>query len=479
MGRRILAAVAQVALAPPLSGGRRELNLHLPQRIVLDLLALADVALVAVAAVLAKFLYITLVLGSEQALEPYLLAGVAGGVIMYYVARGYGLHERGVFLNWRARWGDLLFCVGTAFLALIVIAFLLKMSETYSRGWLVTWFALSVALVTFWRIASARVLAWLDAMGSAVRRIVVVAADSCGEGVAEQLRKMPGIGVVGVFATTGTADERSVIEKVISIGERNEIDEVIVAFSRPDARVGMFVDQLSVLPVHVWLHFAELALPIRSTQRLGAINLLEARSKPIGEWGRVCKVVFDYAVGALCLLVFGPLMLLIALAIRIDSPGPAIFRQQRNGYNNRIIDVYKFRTMYVVEKNDEILQASKNDARVTRLGKFLRRTSLDELPQLLNVLKGEMSLVGPRPHALAHNHYYRKHVQSYAQRHLVRPGITGLSQINGLRGSTEVPEMMHRRVQTDLYYIENWSFGMDMKILALTPVKGFIHRNAY
>jgi Undecaprenyl-phosphate glucose phosphotransferase len=479
MEQRGLAAVSQAVLDPPLSGGRRELNVHLPQRIVLDLLALADVALIAIAAVLAKFLYIARILGSEQTHEPYLLAGVAGGVIMYYVARCYGLHERGVLLNWRARWGDLLFCVGAAFLVLIVLAFLLKTSETYSRGWLVTWFALSVALVTFWRIAAARLLAWLDAMGSAVRRVAVVAADASGELLAEQLRKMPGIGVAGVFATMGTSDDGGVIEKVISIGERDEIDEVIVASSRPDARVSVFVDQLSVLPVHVWVHFAELSLPIRGTQRLGAINLLEARSKPIGEWGRVCKVVFDYAVGAFCLLVFGPLMLLIALAIRIDSSGPAIFRQKRNGYNNRIIDVYKFRTMYVVEKDDQVQQASKDDARVTRVGKFLRRTSLDELPQLLNVLKGEMSLVGPRPHALAHNHYYRTHVQRYAQRHLVRPGITGLSQINGLRGSTEIPEMMHRRVQMDLYYIENWSFGLDMKILALTPLKGFINRNAY
>jgi putative colanic acid biosysnthesis UDP-glucose lipid carrier transferase len=135
--------------------------------------------------------------------------------------------------------------------------------------------------------------------------------------------------------------------------------------------------------------------------------------------------------------------------------------------------------MRVMEDGDTVRQASKDDDRVTFIGKFLRRTSLDELPQLFNVLRGEMSLVGPRPHALAHNDYYRRQIESYALRHLVRPGITGLSQINGLRGGTEDPEMMARRVQTDLYYIEHWSLLMDIKIIALTPFKGFINPNAY
>ncbi len=476
MVRRSLGAIAN-ALDMPF--GRRDFNVHLSDRIVLDLLALADFVLVAVAALLAKFFYITLVLGSEQASHPYFVAGLVAGLITYYMARGYGLHERGALLDWRARVHDLLFCIGATFLLLIVVAFLFKVSEDYSRGWLLTWFVLSALLLVLWRIASAQILAWLYRMGSAARRIAVVTIDDSGEQVAEQLRKMPGIGVTGVFATNGAVDEANVIEKVISIGERNEIDEIIVAFSRPDARLGAVVDQLSVLPVHVWLHYAELGLPIRSAQRLGGLNLLETRSRPMGEWGRVCKLFFDYSFGLLCLLAFAPLMVLIAIAIRLDSPGPAFFRQRRNGYNHRIIDVYKFRTMRVMENGDKVTQATKDDDRVTFVGKFLRRTSLDELPQLINVLKGEMSLVGPRPHALAHNHYYRQHVQSYAQRHLVRPGLTGLSQINGLRGSTEDPELMARRVKMDLFYIENWSFWMDMKIILLTPFKGFVNPNAY
>jgi putative colanic acid biosynthesis UDP-glucose lipid carrier transferase len=172
-------------------------------------------------------------------------------------------------------------------------------------------------------------------------------------------------------------------------------------------------------------------------------------------------------------------MLLIALAIKIDSPGPVFFRQRRHGFNHRVIDVFKFRTMRVAEYGLPIEQARKNDPRVTRVGKLLRRTSLDELPQLINVMRGEMSLVGPRPHALEHNHYYRERLDRYASRHRVKPGLTGWAQIHGLRGPTEDPETMRRRVQMDLYYIENWSLWLDVKIIAATPFVGFVNRNAF
>jgi exopolysaccharide biosynthesis polyprenyl glycosylphosphotransferase len=191
------------------------------------------------------------------------------------------------------------------------------------------------------------------------------------------------------------------------------------------------------------------------------------------------KLALDYVVGSICLVLLAPLMLAIAIAIRIESRGPALFRQRRHGYNHDIIDVYKFRTMHVVENGDRIEQARKNDSRVTRLGKFLRRTSLDELPQLFNVLKGQMSLVGPRPHAVAHNEYYGDLLERYSNRHRVKPGMTGWAQIRGFRGPTEDPEKMRRRVEHDLHYIENWSVGLDLKILALTPFVGFINRNAF
>jgi putative colanic acid biosynthesis UDP-glucose lipid carrier transferase len=172
-------------------------------------------------------------------------------------------------------------------------------------------------------------------------------------------------------------------------------------------------------------------------------------------------------------------MMIIALAIKLDGKGPVLFRQRRHGWNHEIIEVLKFRTMTEQEDGAEVPQATRNDKRVTKVGRFLRRTSLDELPQLFNVLKGDMSLVGPRPHALSHNDHYSKILEDYACRHRVKPGITGWAQINGFRGETAEPEMMMRRVKYDLEYIENWSIPFDLEILFMTPLYGFISKHAY
>jgi exopolysaccharide biosynthesis polyprenyl glycosylphosphotransferase len=194
----------------------------------------------------------------------------------------------------------------------------------------------------------------------------------------------------------------------------------------------------------------------------------------------VLKRAEDIALSALLLLLFGPLMLLLGLLVRLDSRGPALFRQQRFGFNNNPITVLKFRTMQFNAASDPgVPQARRGDPRVTRIGRFLRRTSLDELPQLINVLMGDMSLIGPRPHAIAHNEYYAELIDGYLRRHRVKPGITGWAQVNGWRGETADVEAMHQRVKYDLYYIENWSLRFDVAILLRTLVTGFVHRNAY
>jgi len=185
-------------------------------------------------------------------------------------------------------------------------------------------------------------------------------------------------------------------------------------------------------------------------------------------------------LGAVILIPMLPLMAACALLIKLDSAGPVLFRQKRYGFNNNEITVFKFRTMAHEPVPSEIVpQARRNDPRITRIGAFLRKTSLDELPQLFNVLRGEMSLVGPRPHAVAHNEHYAKIIDGYLGRHRVKPGITGWAQVNGLRGETETPEKMRMRVQYDLFYIDNWSLVFDLKILAMTSFLGFVHRNAY
>jgi Undecaprenyl-phosphate glucose phosphotransferase len=454
---------------------------RIPHRILVDFVALIDVMLVVLAAYAAKLLYISLFLDDPQAHQLYLVAGLAGGFVVQYVMHLRQLHEPSAIVAWRERIGALLVSIGLSFLTLIAMAYLLKISTSYSRGWLLTWLCLSALLLTASRPLLAHLLSWLTTTGYTARRIAVVGDGDACERLVQTLRNVSGVWVAGVFSDT--SGERTplsgTIEDLISIGQRDEIDEVAIALSDTRGHENeRLVDSLSILPVDVWLCPTELTMPILATARIGPLSLLQVKLKPIRDWGYLVKLVFDYVAGAICLVAFAPLMLAIAAAIKLDSTGPVFFRQRRHGFNHRIIDVFKFRTMTVAENGDRVDQACKNDPRVTRVGRFLRKTSLDELPQLFNVLRGEMSLVGPRPHALAHNQHYRERLDRYASRHCVKPGMTGWAQINGLRGPTEDPEKMRLRVHMDLYYIENWSLWLDLKIIAATPFVGFIHRNA-
>jgi Undecaprenyl-phosphate glucose phosphotransferase len=221
-------------------------------------------------------------------------------------------------------------------------------------------------------------------------------------------------------------------------------------------------------------------LPVRRFLPLAGVPMLAVLERPLSGWNFVLKALEDRVLAAILIVLFAPILLLIAVAIKLDSRGPVFFRQKRYGFNNNPITVYKFRSMHVgAASDDSVQQARRNDPRVTRVGAILRRTSLDELPQLFNVFSGEMSLVGPRPHAVVHNEQYAKIIDDYLSRHRVKPGITGWAQVNGLRGETDTPEKMARRVQFDLYYIDNWSLLFDVKILMLTPFLGFVNKNAY
>jgi exopolysaccharide biosynthesis polyprenyl glycosylphosphotransferase len=195
--------------------------------------------------------------------------------------------------------------------------------------------------------------------------------------------------------------------------------------------------------------------------------------------GVLIKSAMDYLFGAIALAIFAPAMAVIALAIKLDSRGPVFFVQRRHGLNHKIIRVFKFRTMTVAQDGPVVIQAVRGDKRITRVGRFLRRTSLDELPQLLNVLRGELSLVGPRPHAVAHNDYYAGILTGYTSRHNVKPGITGLAQVQGCRGETRTPDEMRKRVDFDLHYIRHWSAWLDVKILAMTLIVPFHSPNAH
>jgi Undecaprenyl-phosphate glucose phosphotransferase len=474
-----LATVAKAASigAPPFTAASptSSRKSRISDRVVLDVLMAFEIGLFVLAAVIAHVACVAAAPGTLQ-LQPYVLAGLAGGIIGHYVLRSRGQHDIAAVIAWKDQLGSLLTCIALALSGLVAIAVVLQVASDYPGGWLLAWLAVLAVLLPLGRSLWALGLRRLAVTGRTGRRIAVVAQPAAAPRMIEGLRRAAGMRVVGIFTDESA---QSGIAALIAAGQRNEIDEIVVDLSHvPPARLAGLLDQLSVLPVEVWLYSSEIGVPVLSTASIGPISLLQVKPKPIRDWGVIAKLALDYLVGSIALILFAPLMLAIAVAIKLDSPGNVIFRQRRHGYNHRVIDVFKFRTMHVAENGDRIDQARRNDPRVTRIGNFLRRTSLDELPQLFNVLRGEMSLVGPRPHAVAHNRLYEEILERYANRHCVKPGITGWAQINGFRGPTEDAEKMRQRVAHDLYYIENWSTWLDFKILALTPLRGFVNPNA-
>lgn len=304
-------------------------------------------------------------------------------------------------------------------------------------------------------------------------------------GLSETL-SMHGYFVKGRFSLPpfgfGPACRRRLTARVIDHIRTCQLDQVVVEADPerwPELRA--FVADLRVLP------FPIIFVPVGTTSELlrhpkrslGSAVCVELQRGPLTPLECGIKRMIDVIGAGLALAMLAPLLALTAVAIKLDSPGPVFFRQQRCGFNGRIFLIRKFRTMHVLEDGPVILQANRADRRVTRVGKWLRRTSFDELPQLLNVLDGSMSLVGPRPHAVAHDSEFDKLVRNYALRHRVRPGLTGWAQVHGCRGPTPTAVMVETRVQYDLWYIDNWSLGLDLAILLRTPVEVLRGRNAY
>jgi Undecaprenyl-phosphate glucose phosphotransferase len=276
------------------------------------------------------------------------------------------------------------------------------------------------------------------------------------------------------------------LDALVADIRRLEISTVIVALPlSADLRLAAALNKLNLVPVDVRLCPDEFGLAFGhfDVSHVGGLTLLNVMDRPLRDWRRIGKEIEDRVLAAMILMLISPLMLVVSLLIKLDSPGPVFFRQKRYGFNNELIEVLKFRTMYNNARDENAEQLTRrNDPRVTRLGAFLRRTSIDELPQFLNVLRGEMSIVGPRPHALAAKAgrlLYQDAVGYYDARHRMKPGITGWAQVNGWRGETETIEQIRKRVEHDLYYIENWSIRLDLAIILRTIFGGFTGRYAY
>ncbi len=382
----------------------------------------------------------------------------------------------------------------TSFMLLLAVAFSLKVSEDFSRIWMYS-FGISVFfLIVLSRLAAFVIINYLANSGICTRNVVIVGAGRQTERLLKQLEtEKPAINnVVGIFddrigrvgPKIGGHLLRGNLDALIKFVRNNHVDDIIVALPwNADERQMQIVSRLRELPAHVHLvsDLVGFRFPYQpSPNHFGGAPMIEVVNSPLSGFKIVVKALEDRILGTLALIAFLPVFLIVAAAIRIESKGPILFKQKRYGYNNKVFEIYKFRSMYHDdEKKDVTVQATKQDRRITKVGNFIRKTSLDELPQLFNVVGGSMSLVGPRPHAVDHNEEYSELIDGYFARHKVKPGITGWAQVKGYRGETDTLEKMEARVNYDTYYVENWSLFFDLQILAMTVFVGFVNKNAY
>jgi Undecaprenyl-phosphate glucose phosphotransferase len=364
----------------------------------------------------------------------------------------------------------------------------------HMRTWYGVWLLSGTCLIIANRWLARRALTRLARRGDFQTRLAIYGTGALAERISAQLFN-PGSSIIfaGAFDDRAKHDRAAAtgpgrlggLDELIALGRAGKVDQVIIALPQSaDRRSAEVARRLEQLPIslHIVTHIAGDLVDTSASHHvsaLGTIGLLDIKTKPLADWGRYVKSAEDYVIGAIALLLALPVMLAVAIAIKLDSPGPIFFKQRRHGLNRRVINVLKFRSMTVQENGSTISQVNRDgDIRITKVGAFLRKSSLDELPQLINVLRGEMSLIGPRPHALVHDDQYGEMLERYANRHQVKPGMTGWAQVNGFRGPTETPDKMQSRVDCDLAYIDRWSLWLDLKILALTVLVGFRHKNA-
>jgi undecaprenyl-phosphate glucose phosphotransferase len=384
--------------------------------------------------------------------------------------------------------------IGT-FALFSVYALALKLGQEVSRLWVGMWFAGGFALLAVSRTLVRSTMHWLRSLGIDVQRIVVVGLRPPVVRIHRYLRQNPWVGMqlLGYFRT---ADDMVVSEgsELNCLGDVYGLPGFLAFEGVEEVWVSMplgkldsikpLLAQLEHTPIKVKLipDLVDISMLNQAGEQLGNVPVISLRQSSVGRETQflVSKAIVDRLLALLALLGLAPVMIAIAIAVKLDSPGPVFFRQRRQGRAGREFRMLKFRSMRVHREGEhQVTQATRTDPRVTKVGAFLRRSSLDELPQLFNVLGGSMSLVGPRPHAMPHNRHYQTLINCYAQRHYVKPGITGWAQVNGFRGETPLLRDMRKRVQYDLDYIRRWSLWFDIRILALTVVRVLGQKTAY
>jgi putative colanic acid biosynthesis UDP-glucose lipid carrier transferase len=419
--------------------------------------------------------------------------GVLGGFVFVTSAQIVGIYQ-----NWRGRpfFNSIKLILKAWILTwaiLIVIAFLYKDASNFSRLAVTTWALVTPAALIGYRLLIRLLLSHYRMQDKNCRTIAIVGAGKVGQHLASVIQDTPWLGyrVIG-FYDDNQALQNTAINGLPVLGptelayenaKHHCFDELYICLPlRAESKIKTLLNQLTDTTTVVKYIPDLFSFDLMHAQwtDLKGIPVISVFDTPLNSTtARMFKRLEDIILSAFILLLISPALLIIALAVKFTSPGPIIFKQKRYGLNGQEIKVYKFRSMTTQDNGSVVKQATKNDVRITPIGAFIRKTSLDELPQFINVLQGKMSIVGPRPHAVAHNEEYRQLVPKYMQRHLVKPGITGWAQINGWRGETDTLEKMEKRIEYDLHYINNWSLWLDIKIIVLTVFKGFVNKNAY
>jgi Undecaprenyl-phosphate glucose phosphotransferase len=408
-----------------------------------------------------------------------------------------GLYSLRVLSSYVRKMPAVLLGWSIAFVVLVAGVFFLKMGAEVSRVWLAVWYLAGASSLIAERVVVAWFVRGWAKSGRLYQRAVIYGAGPVTEDLITHLEDDADtiVRIAGIFDDRD--DDRAPrqisgyprlggLSELMSMSRSTRLDLVVVSLPlTAEDRLTSVVKTLSVLPVDIKMpaRATSLRFSPRTYSHVGAVAMIDLYEKPIADWGTISKWLFDKIIATIAVVLLAPVMAAVALAVKLDSKGPVLFRQKRYGFNNELIEVYKFRSMFTDRCDAAAVKlVTKGDPRVTRVGRFIRKTSLDELPQLFNVLLGDLSLVGPRPHAVqakAGTQLYDEVVDGYFARHKVKPGITGWAQINGWRGETDTKEKIQKRVEHDLYYIENWSVFLDLYILLKTPSSLLKSENAY
>jgi Undecaprenyl-phosphate glucose phosphotransferase len=470
-------------------------HLDLPSLVSSDfspyLLSTTDAFVILITSIVGGVAYQVAVGNEIPNVLPHAAVGLLASFIYILRMSGTGHYDFPECAKPRVETANILVYWFTTGLLLAFFAFLLKIGVAYSRGAFVLFYFFAPVGLLAVRKATKVALASAMSRGALGRRNIVLVGDYDEVAALEpqDMLFLSGTAEINRFTLSRkddpaerAASDEQIINSVINFVRANNCREIVLAFPWTDTeRIDFVRDSIKVLPVAARLmpDTRVRALTHYSSSAGQNVLAIEVQRAPLSPAERLAKRAMDAVIASVALVFLLPVMVLTAIAIKLDGPGPVIFRQRRKGFNGQEFVMLKFRTMSVQEDGAVVSQAMRNDPRVTAVGRLLRSASIDELPQLLNVLSGEMSLIGPRPHALAHDDYFQKIVSDYAFRHHVKPGLTGWAQCNGSRGATPSREQIARRVKLDLWYINNWSLLLDIQILFKTFFEVIRKRNAY